>query len=399
MWLLSRVPLPWLNLTHDKLRLVARALGTAFAVFLLFVELGFWDALLEAPVQLIRQFNGQLMVVSEASYSLAIKEPFPRRRLDQARAVAGVHDVFPVYLERAAAMWKNIDTGAPKGDESASQPSQPIRVIAFNPDRSVLNNAEVVNYRAALDVPFNVLLDRKSKEQSYGAIQAGIDRELAGHAVHIAGLFTLGADFANDGNAIVSAETYARLFGGGKPLESVLNWADVGVVQITDGAEVQLVSRMLRQVLPGDVRVFTKEEFIEREKEYWSKTTPMGFIFFLGLCVGFIVGGVICYQIISTDVAEHLPQFATLKAIGYSDAYLSGVVLREALWLAGLGFVPGLVLSQLAYWLLSREIGLSMELTLKSVLLVLLMTVFMCVASGLIALRKVQTTDPAEVFA
>lgn len=389
MPMFARVPLPWLNLTHDKLRLVARVLGTAFAVFLLFVELGFWDALLKAPVQLIHQFNGPLLVVSQANYSLAIKEPFPRRCLDQARAVPGVQDVFPLYLEHADALWR---------DTSKKSASQPIRVIAFNPHQPVLDNPDVNRLGAALKVPFNILLDRKSKEQSYGPIRSGIDRELSDRTVRVVGLFTLGADFANDGNVIMSAETYGRMFSNGKPPQRVLDSVDVGVVQIAKGTDVRAVYQSLCQVLPQDVRVFTKDEYIKREKEYWSKTTPMGFIFFLGLCVGFIVGAVICYQIISTDVAEHLPQYGTLKAMGYGDAFLCGVVLREALWLAVLGFVPGLGLSKLSYWWLSRETGLFMELTIPSILLVLFLTVVMCVVSGLIALNKVRTADPAEVF-
>jgi putative ABC transport system permease protein len=394
MLMFSRVPLPWLNLTHDKVRLIFRALGTAFAVLLLFIELGFWNALREAPVQLIKQFKGQLIIVSRAHYALNIKEPFPRRCLAQARAVAGVEHAFPVYLEHPAALWK--DTSVSEGNRKASQP---IRVIAFDPDQPVLKNAEVEKYHADLKVPFNILLDRKSKKGSYGKIQKGIDRELAGHTVHVVGLLTLGTDFANDGNVIMSAETFARLFGDNVPTEYVLDKADLGVVQVAKGADVQAIYRALQQVLPSDVRVFTTKEFIKREKEYWSETTPMGFIFSLGMVVGFIVGLVICCQIISTDVAACLPQFATLKAIGYGDIFLYSVVLREALWLGVIGFVPGWGLSWLLYQELNQTIGLPMDMDLFSILVVAFFTILMCVVSGLLALSKVQTADPAEVFA
>ena len=395
MLIFSRVPLPWLNLTHDKWRLLFRVLGTTFAVLLLFVELGFWDALREAPVQLIRQLNGPLIVVSQAHYALNIKEPFPRRCLDQARAVRGVERAFPIYLEHPAALWK---------DTSELKVTQPIRVIAFNPDQRVLDDAVVDEYRAALKAPFNVLLDRKSKEKIYGNVQKYLEPgakppELAGHTVHVAGLFTLGADFVNDGNVLMSAETFARLFGDDVPTEYVLDKADVGVVQVAKGADVQAIYKELRQVLPKDVRVFTKEEFIAREKAYWRRTTPMGFIFFLGMFVGFIVGLVICCQIISTDVADSLPQFATLKAIGYSDAFLCGVVLREALWLGAIGFAPGWGMSWLLYRELNRTLGLPMEMRALSTLLVSFFTILMCVASGLLALNRVRTADPAEVFA
>jgi putative ABC transport system permease protein len=395
----SRVPLPWLNLTHDKVRLFFRALGTAFAVLLLFIELGFWNALREAPVQLIRQLGGPLIIVSSAHYALNVKEPFPRRCLDQARTVVGIEHVFPVYLEHPAALWKDTSVSNDK-----RKPSSPIRVIAFDPGQPALDNAEVQKHSDALKVPFNILLDRKSKEGSYGNVQKYLDPkikppELAGHAVHAVGLFTLGTDFANDGNVIMSAETFARLFDDEVPTGYVLDKTDLGVVQVAEGADVQAIYRALRQVLPKEVRVFTKKEFIKREKEYWSKTTPIGFIFSLGMIVGFIVGLVICCQIISTDVAEHLPQFATLKAIGYSDVFVCGVVLREALWLGVIGFVPGWGLSWLLYQELNRTIGLPMDMDRFSVLLVAFLTILMCVVSGLFSLRKVLTADPAEVFA
>jgi putative ABC transport system permease protein len=394
----SRVPLPWLNLTHDKVRLFFRALGTAFAVLLLFIELGFWNALREAPVRLIKQFNGQLIIASRAHYALNIKEPFPRCCLDQARAVAGVEHVFPVYLEHPAALWKDTSVSNDK-----RKPSSPIRVIAFDPGQPVLDNAEVQKHSDALNVPFNILLDRKSKEGSYGNVYKYLNPkiklpELAGHAVHVVGLFTLGTDFANDGNVLMSTETFGRLFGDDAPAGYVLDKADLGVVQVAEGADVQAIYRAIQQVLPKEVRIFTKKEFIKREKDYWSKTTPIGFIFSLGMIVGFIVGLVICCQIISTDVAASLPQFATLKAIGYSNIFLYSVVLREALWLGVIGFVPGWGLSWLLYQELNRTIGLPMEMDVFSILVVGIFTILMCVVSGLLSLSKVQKADPAEVF-
>ncbi len=413
-----RVPLPWLNLTHDKGRLLFRVLGTGFAVLLLFVELGFWDALEEAPVQLIRQFNGKLIIASKSYYALSIKEPFPRRHLDQARAVAGVERAIPIYLEHAAALWK--DTSGQKrepsaidkllallfrkdtGPEDKPSASQPIRIIAFDPDLKVLNNDKVNEQRDALKVPFNVLLDSKSKPDIYGELdkylKQGINPELTGHTVHVAGEFTLGTDFTNDGNVIMSAENFARLFSDGVPSNYLLDNVDIGLIQVAENVDEQKIYDSLQRILPEDVRVYKKDDFIKREQKYWGKTTPMGFIFSLGLFVGFIVGGVICYQIISTDVAEYLPQFATLKAIGYGDFFVCGVVLREAVWLALIGFLPGWGLSALLYWELNRAIGLPMKMEPLSVLLVALFTIVMCMISGIIALYKVWTADPAEVF-
>ncbi|HEY7153450.1 MAG TPA: ABC transporter permease DevC [Gemmataceae bacterium] len=394
MSLLSRVPLAWLNLTHDKRRLVVRILGVAFAVFLMFAQLGFWNALLDASVELIEQLNGELILVSKARYAMNIKESFTIRRLEQARMAPGVKSAFPVYLEYATSVWK--DTGAPEAQRSSTHP---IRVIAFDPDQPALNNPDVNAHRADLKILYNVLLDRKSK-RAYGRVQPGIDRELSQHTVHVADTFALGTDFTSDGSVVMSDLTYARLFPNelSPDDDTTLRLADVGVVQIEPDADVETVRRAVREVVPSDVSVYTKAEFIAIEKKYWQTATPIGFIFQFGLVMGFIVGAVICYQIISTDVSEHLAEFATLKAIGYSDAYLNRTVLRESLWLAVLGFVPGLGLSWILYRGLDAQVGLPMYLTTLRILLIFSLTAAMCVLSAVLALRKVKTADPAEVF-
>ena len=392
MTFFSRVPLAWLNLAHDRRRLGVRILGVAFAVFLMFVELGFWNALLDAPVELIKQFNGQIILVSKARYAMGIKEQFTTRRLAQARMAPNVASADAVYLEYTTSFWK--DTGVIDKDRPGTHA---IRVIAFKPDRAVLTNPEVNAHRADLKILYNVMLDRKSK-RTFGVVEPGIDRELADHTVHVADTFKLGTDFTSDGSVIMSDITYAHLFPNELTPDKTLNLADVGVVRVQAGADVEAVRRDVREILPEDVNVYTKDEFITIEQTYWQKATPIGFIFEFGLFMGFIVGAVICYQIISTDVAEHLPEFATLKAIGYQERFLSGVVLRESLWLAVLGFLPGLALSWLLYRGLDAWVGLPMRLTSLRILLIFGLTAAMCVASSLLALRKVATADPAEVF-
>lgn len=393
MFLFTRVPLAWLNLAHDKRRLILRVLGVAFAVFLMFAELGFYNALLDASVALIEQFNGELILVSKARYALAIKEQFTTRRLAQVRQAPGVRAAYAVYLEFSTSQWK--DTGVSEAKRSSSHP---IRVIAFDPDQPVLANADVNAHRIDLKILYNIMLDRKSKPP-YGLLEAGIDRELSQHTVHVADTFQLGTDFTSDGSVIMSDLTYAQIFPNELTPEATLSLADIGVVRIDKGADVETVRRAIEDILPDDVNVFTRDEFIAHEKTYWRKTTPVGFIFQFGLFMGFIVGSVICYQIISTDVAEHLPEYATLKAIGYHDLDLSAAVLMEAMWLALLGFVPGLGLSWLLYCALDYWVGLPMYFTTVRILLILGLTVLMCMVSGLLALQKVKTADPAEVFA
>jgi putative ABC transport system permease protein len=173
---------------------------------------------------------------------------------------------------------------------------------------------------------------------------------------------------------------------------------EIGLLRCTAGADPAVVKQSVRQELPLDVDVYTKDEFVGKERDYWQAYTPIGFVFGLGTALGFIVGLVICYQILSTDVADHVAEYATLKAIGYSNRFLSIVVLQEALWLSVISFILGLAIAGLLYAWLENSTGLPMHLTLGRVELILVLTVVMCAASGILALRKVQAADPAEVF-
>jgi len=170
------------------------------------------------------------------------------------------------------------------------------------------------------------------------------------------------------------------------------------LIQLKPGVNPETVKATLMAGLPNDVRVMTPEEFAEVEKYYWESQGAIGFIFGLGVIVGFIVGIVIVYQILYTDVANHLPEYATLKAMGYSDHYLLNVLLQEALLLALMGFIPGFLISigiyQLAYAAIMMPIGMKIE---RAVLVLVLMFV-MCGASGAIAMQKLRSAEPADVF-
>jgi putative ABC transport system permease protein len=386
------VPLAWRNLTHDKRRFLVSTAGIALAVVLMFMELGFWNGLLDSSVSLVRQFNGELVIVSKARYTMVVREPFTTKRLVQAQSVAGVREAFPIFIEDRISFWKDPDQRDP--DEPSSRP---IRVIGFNPSFVGLKNPEIEAQLDLLRLPGTVLIDRRSKKD-YGKRESHLIRELAGHSIDVVGTFALGTDFSTDGNLITSERTFARLFPNRGGPGYTLNLADVGVVQLEPDSNVQEVQQALQSTLPGDVVVYTLPEFVDKEWDFWQQATPIGFIFTCGLIMGVIVGMVICSQILSADVADHLKEYATLKAIGYGNRYVVGVVLQEALWLSLLAFGPALVMSYFFYDYLATITGLPLFLTVPRVGAVLLLAALMCMASGVIALQKVIKADPAEVF-
>jgi putative ABC transport system permease protein len=172
----------------------------------------------------------------------------------------------------------------------------------------------------------------------------------------------------------------------------------LGLINLEPGADPQAVTASLKDYLPDDVLVMTHPEFIEFEEGYWRRGSPIGFIFGLGTTMAFVVGVVIVYQVLSTDVNAHLKEYATFKAMGFQNSYLLMVVFEEAIILALLGFIPGVILPIGLYALAAKATSLPIYMTVARAIMVLLLTVVMCSLSGAIATRKLQAADPADMF-
>lgn len=381
-----RTPLAWLNLTHDKRRFVVSLAGIAFAVLLMFMQIGFLNALVDGTVEVIKYFDADYIIISKSKYTLSVNTPFPRTRLTQAMSVRGI-EAHAMYVEYRSSLWKNIEE---------SEPPRHIRVIAFDPGQPLLLIPEVLQHARELEMPNTAMIDRKSKRDF--APEEKLARELASHSIQVVGTFEIGTDFANDGNLVISDRNYAKFFPISDNPDDVLREVEVGLLRQTIEAEPEAMRAALIAALPNDVQVLTLNEFIDLEKSFWLTHAPIGFVFGLGTAIGFIVGMVICYQVLSSDVADHLSEYATLKAIGYHNASLNAVVLQEALWLSLLGFIPGVIASRLLYEMLEQMTGLPLCLSWSRGALVLALTVLMCIGSGFLALRKVKSADPAEVF-
>ncbi len=386
-WLRIRTPLAWRNLTHKVRRLLLAAGGIGFAVLLIFMQLGFQGALFDSVVQVPRALNADLVMVGASKYTITIKETFSRRRLTTALACPGVAAVRSLYYDNRFA-WKDLHTGN----------EYQIRVLAFDPQQQVLLLPEVNQQQAKLLIPGRVLFDRLSKSD-YGHPTPGTIGEYAGKRMEVVGLFSLGTDFANDANLFMSDTQYFEAVYPPARQQQALEQIDMGLIQLAPGADPESVLAKLRQILPIDVKVMTKVNFIEAEREFWRNSTPIGYVFSFGVVLGFLVGVIICYQILYADISDHLREYATLKAMGYRPRFFTGVVLEEALLLSLLGFLPALLLSEVLYQGLSSVTGLLLQLTVGRAAAVLGLTMIMCMVSGLLTIRKVLSADPAELFA
>jgi putative ABC transport system permease protein len=386
MWR-RRTPLARLNLLHSKPRLLAATGGVAFAAVLMFLETGFLNGMYDTETHLVTQLNADLFILNKDKQSILPKLPFPRTRLVQARACAGVDAAYPLYLEERRGSWKN----------ARDRRDYPLLVVAFDPNDPVFLIPEVTAHARELLLPDTALLDSRSRD-FYGDIAAGSTGELSGYALRIVGTFPLGPDLRVDGNLIVSERTFFKCFANRSTGTTEASKVELGLLKVTEGVDPGDVRNQLVRALPDDVRVLTKQEFIDVIKTYWGTTKPIGHVFGLGTVVGFLIGVTICYQILYTGIVDRLPQYATLKAIGYSEGFLVKVVLQEALYLAMLGFLVGLGCSVGIYAGLQAVSGMRMQLTVPRAALLLGLTMLMCALSALIAVRKALRSDPAEIF-
>ncbi|MEY2831191.1 MAG: hypothetical protein RLZZ574_449 [Cyanobacteriota bacterium] len=381
-----RVPLAWLQLTHHKGRFLVALAGVAFAVILMFMQLGFQDALYEDAITIHKTLKADLILISPKSVALFGTSGFPLRRLYDALEVDGVATASPFYL--GGGQWKNPQ----------NQSSRDIIVLAFDPDKPIFNLAGVNQNLDTIRRADVVLFDRLSRSE-FGPIAAEfsqgqpISTEINGRKIEVGGLFALGGGVMSaDGLLISSDLNFLRIIGRS------LSEIDLGLLTLEPGASLQQVRQQLMSNLLEDVKVMTKQEFLDFEQSYWKKSSPIGVIFSIGLLMGVFIGGVIVYQILYTDVTNHLAEYATLKAMGYADWYLLKTVLQEALLLATLGFIPGLIISVGLYDLTKNAARLPMATNLERVIFILSLTVLMCFVSGAISVRKLRSVDPADIF-
>jgi putative ABC transport system permease protein len=382
----ARIPLAWLQLTQAKGRLIAAVAGIAFTVTFSLVQLAFQDALYTSVTLLYSHLNADLVLVSPRYQCIVATENFPEARLYQALASDQVESVSPLYMSMA--QWKN----------PVDHRDRQIFVIGFKPRPGVFNLPGVESSLGQIAEPGKVLFDEGSRPE-FGPVadwvrkNGSVTTELSHRRVEVVGLFRVGANFANDGNVITSDTNFLQLVPHRK-----FGIVDIGLIKLKPGADAEATRVKIAAALPVDVTVLTRSGLLEREKKFFGSSLPVGFFFLTSVLMGLIVGAVIVYQILYSDVSEHLSEYATVKALGYSDWYLFWVVLQEALILSVLGFPPGLLLSLGVYQIARSATLLPIAMTPLRIGFVYLLTLAMCGLAGALAVRRLQYADPADIF-
>ena len=385
--LTRRTPLGWLQLTQHKSRFIVAISGVAFADLLMLMQLGFQGALFDSAIVLHSKLKADIFIISPQALNIGAMSTFPRRRLYQAMDLTGVRSALPMYVSLVT--WKNPQTRDKKN----------LIIVGFNPDAPIFNLPEVNSQLDKIKQSDTLLFDRKAignYEKVVESVDAGkpVTTEIERRTISVNGLFSIGSSFSADGHLMTSEDNYLRLFS--RQSQSNIN---VGLITLKPGYDPQQVVQQLKSYLPKeDIKVLTRAEYIAFEQGYWQQQTPIGPIFNLGAVMGFLVGIIIVYQVLSTDVNAHLKEYATFKAMGYSNTYLLGIVFEEALILAIVGFIPGLIISIGLYTVVGGATNLPIAMTIFRATQVLTGTLIMCMLSGAVATGKVQAADPADMF-
>ncbi|MGH2899023.1 MAG: ABC transporter permease DevC, partial [Solirubrobacteraceae bacterium] len=353
---------------------------------LILMQLGFREAMFTSSVRLLERLRYDVVLISNDTAFIVAPATFAEARLHQARAVPGVASVAPVRT------W----LGSFENPQNHSV--RRIFIIGVRPSDDPIDVPEISRQLAAVKSEDKVLFDERSRPE-FGPIGALVREhgplrvEINQREVQVVGTFPLGSSFGIDGNVVTSDINFLRLL----PIHA-LGEINIGLVRAAPGVSPDVLRDRIRAAVDRDVLVLTRPEWIAREKAYWGATTPIGYVFTFGTIVGLFVGAIIVYQILFADVSDHLPEYATLKAMGYTNLYVSSVVVQQAVILAVCGFVPGLAISAWLYGVAGAATRLPMELTPQRIATVLGLTIAMCAVSALFALRKVRRADPAEIF-
>jgi putative ABC transport system permease protein len=370
----------WRILVDQKGRTALATSGIFVAILLVFIELGFFVAVPQGGLLIYDHMRFDLLVVSDKYLFQAQSGQFARARLETAKTVPEVAQAAPLYL--GAGKWQDLSGGL-KLD---------VALLASDPHAGVFPVPDIESQTAVLEQPDTVLVDSATRSL-FGPLQPGRVVDIAGHRVTIGGSFVLGTGFLGLGVAVLSEANFFRLFPQ-RPKDTV----NLGLVTLKPGADPDQAAQALRRVLPADTRVFTHAELVAHEVNYWTTRTGTGLIFGSGLMVSFIVGIMVLYQTLATQITRQLPQFATLKAIGYTDRYLNAIVLIESFLIMAVAFVPALGAALAVYALVRRQTLLPLSLTAGQLGTVFAITLAMAAVSAFLSLSGLRRADPAEVF-
>lgn len=390
-------PLSIYNLIHGGLRTVLSIVGISIAIILIFMQLGFLGAVTDTAIVFYDKMEFDLIVCSPDYYNFVDSGRFSREHLQTVKSHPSVYSVAPLHVSLG------------KWNYEAKEVQRGMLIMGINPDNCTFFKPDVRNNLKKLKRYGTMIVDKMSRPkflgvdntQPFSEEQIGLQVELNGVAAEVVGLFDIGTGLAADGATIVDENLFQRIVPGYTSTEVAM-----GLIRLNDGESIVDAKQSIRRMFPksGDgfnqhsVDVLTREELESRETRYWQWDTPIGFIFLIGSIVAFFVGAIIVYVVLSSDIAKQIGEYATLKAMGYRNQFLSRTVMEQAFALAVISYVCAMVISLVLYQVVGTLANLPITMTPLRLLLVFVSSLLMSFVSAAIAMQKLRHADPADLF-
>jgi len=432
--------LAWSNLRQQPGRTLISVVGVAFAVLLIFMQFGFFGSVQRTATLLYDKLDFDLLMVSSEYISLAKPGTVPRMRLAQTRAVKDINHVRP--LTAVLGLWRNprpdqeieafsgfgfllglfpsfvsqnLQKTEPVFSKEGGRSQWSILVLGANPSdvpdlfrnpgASVFESEEKLHEAVSGLARLNTVVMDPSSRREYG--DADLWKEIEHNELNdcrvriLPQSINLGTGFGYNGLLLTSESNLERCTGW--PGDRVT----FGLIKLRKGSDPNKVQRHLEDLLPvvqsksnraGDIAIYTRDQIERKEIEFWLTGTAVGWFFMAGVVIALMVGGVFVYQMMAADIARRLPEYATIRALGYPAPFLRAVVFWQGFLLAVIGYLPGLVTSWLCYLFTRNWAGIPIQMTPTIFLLVFALTVIMCMGSALLAVRAVHQANPADLF-
>jgi putative ABC transport system permease protein len=391
----------------------------ALAVVMVLLQLGFLEAVRITAAINYDQLDFDIALVSTQFQQFYWPGRFPAARLVQARCVPGVTAARPLYarmgfwrcppgptalMQRSAehdgsapplhhrrnSWWKRAERGDFERRALLVLAIDPQRVPFRDPIRRQIAEAGPA-WKDADRLLFN---DRSNSDFGWTNWPSFKEWELGSRHVEITSPFSLTRSFGADASVLCSDTNFARAFG----LATLEDATNFGLIRVAPGHDAEGVCAQLARTLPRDIRVLSRPAIYRLESDYWVRQTATGKIFSFGVFLTMVVAAAVVCEVLSSDIRDHLAEYATLKAMGYSDSFLAFVIALQAGLYAVACFIPSIIISLGTYRITDHFAHIPMSLTARNVLIAFVVTALSSQVAGALSARKLRQADPAELY-
>ena len=365
------------NLFHDRLRFIATLIGIVFSVVLVMVQMGLFFGFGQMVSTMIDHASADLWVLPKGAKSFEDPSLLDVKLREKVASVDGVASVVPLVI--GFSDWRTV-----------SGEVTPVFIVGSDVKADALQPWNVVDGDIRALSQWGAVAVDESYFDRLGIKKLGDTAEIRGHKVKVVALTDGIRSFTTTPYVFVDQKD-ARFYTGTLPSKA----SDL-IIRLKPDADRGKTIAAIRDRI-GDAEVLSTDEFRKRSRSFWLFGTGAGAALFAGAILGAIVGTVIVAQTLYSSTKDHISEFATLRAMGSSNNYIYNVIIYQALLNAVIGFV---VAAGIGYGVvrMTEKSALPIVITPWLVVALFVLTVVMCVASGIVAIIRVVRIDPASVF-